>query len=152
MLVLAPRQGVCCAAGQGRPTRNSAALGGILAGGPHHDLDLPVRIVGAPTQRERDRLAMSSRNAYLSQSERASAPTLHRVLKQCAEAIAGGGAIETALAQGRREIERAGFALDYLEARHAQTLAPVRTRKDGPIRLLIAARIGRTRLIDNMAA
>jgi pantoate--beta-alanine ligase len=115
------------------------------------DLDLPVRIVGAPTQRERDGLALSSRNAYLSQAERAIAPTLHRVLKQCAAAIADRDPIETALAQGRREIEQAGFVLDYLEARHAQTLAPVRTRKDGPIRLLVAARIGRTRLIDNIA-
>jgi pantoate--beta-alanine ligase len=115
------------------------------------DLDQPVRIVGAPTRRERDGLAMSSRNAYLSAAERSVAPTLHRVLAQCATAIANGGRIAPALTRGRRTIERAGFVLDYLEARHALTLAPVCSTADGPIRLLVAARIGRTRLIDNIA-
>jgi pantoate--beta-alanine ligase len=115
------------------------------------DLDLPVRIFGAPTRRERDGLAMSSRNAYLSESERAKAPTLYRVLRQCADAIGGGAVIAETLAGGRIDIEQAGFALDYLEARHAETLAPVNSRDDGPIRLLVAARIGKTRLIDNIA-
>jgi len=114
------------------------------------DLDLPVRIAEAPTWREPDGLAMSSRNAYLSANERATAPTLYRVLRQCADAIAAGSAIEPTLAAGRREVERAGFALDYLEARHAETLATIHSREDGPIRLLVAARIGRTRLIDNV--
>ena len=114
------------------------------------DLDLPVRIVGVPTRRERDGLALSSRNAYLSGEERATAPTLYRVLRQCAVAIAAGNPIKTILAGGSRDIVRAGFTLDYLEARHAQTLAPARSRDDGPIRLLVAARIGRTRLIDNI--
>jgi pantoate--beta-alanine ligase len=115
------------------------------------DLDLPVRIIGVPTQRSRDGLALSSRNAYLSAAERAIAPILHRVLRQCAKAIKGGATIAAVLAQGRSEIEQAGFALDYLEARHAQTLAPIASRDDGPIRLLVAARLGRTRLIDNVA-
>jgi pantoate--beta-alanine ligase len=115
------------------------------------DLDLPVRILGAPTQRERDGLAMSSRNAYLSTQERATAPTLYRVLQQCAKAIAGGESIRALVTQGAREIEQAGFALDYLEARHAETLAPIHSRDEGPIRLLVAARLGRTRLIDNVA-
>jgi pantoate--beta-alanine ligase len=115
------------------------------------DLDLPVRIVGLPTRRERDGLAMSSRNAYLSAEERAIAPTLHRVLRECADAIHGGGAVTAALAKGRRAIKKAGFALDYLEARDAHTLAPLNRRHDGPIRLLVAARLGRTRLIDNIA-
>jgi pantoate--beta-alanine ligase len=115
------------------------------------DLDLPVRIIGVPTQRSRDGLALSSRNAYLSAAERAIAPRLHRVLRQCAKAIKSGVAIAAVLAQGRHEIEQAGFVIDYLEARHAQTLAPVASRDDGPIRLLVAARIGRTRLIDNIA-
>jgi pantoate--beta-alanine ligase len=114
------------------------------------DLDLPVRIVGVPTRREHDGLAMSSRNAYLSAEQRATAPTLYRVLRQCAVTVAAGGSVKTVLAGGRREIARAGFTLDYLEARHAQTLAPIRSRDDGPIRLLVAARIGRTRLIDNV--
>ena len=115
------------------------------------DLDLAVRIVGAPTLRERDGLAMSSRNAYLSAEERAVAPTLHRVLRQCASEIKAGRAIGATLAEGRRVITRTGFALDYLEARHAKTLAPSRSRNDGPMRVLVAAKIGRTRLIDNLA-
>jgi pantoate--beta-alanine ligase len=115
------------------------------------DLDIPTKIIGAPTLREKDGLAMSSRNRYLSPEERAIAPTLHRVLKECATRIASGGAIVDALAVGRAQIERAGFAVDYLEARHAETLAPVRLKTEGPIRLLVAARLGRTRLIDNVA-
>jgi pantoate--beta-alanine ligase len=115
------------------------------------DLSLPVRIVGMPTRRERDGLAMSSRNAYLSAQQRALAPTLYRVLRQTADAVSEGSSIKAAVARGSRHIERAGFVLDYLEARHAKTLAPVRSRADGPIRLLVAARLGRTRLIDNVA-
>jgi pantoate--beta-alanine ligase len=114
------------------------------------DLDLPTRIVGAPTVREKDGLALSSRNAYLSAAERALAPTLHRVLTDCAEKIATGSAIKAVLAAARGEIERAGFVLDYLEARHADTLAPIASIKDGPVRLLVAAKIGKTRLIDNV--
>lgn len=116
-----------------------------------HDLDLPTRILGAPIVRESDGLALSSRNRYLSPGERAVAPTLHRVLAECAEAIAAGKPIATTMEQGREVIAQAGFALDYLEARHAETLNPVATAKDGPIRLLVAARIGTTRLIDNVA-
>ncbi len=101
--------------------------------------------------RERDGLAMSSRNAYLSPAERRVAPTLHRVLKDCAKKIAAGQPIAATLAQGRKAIARAGFRLDYLEARNAQTPEPVRSAKAGPIRLLVAARLGKTRLIDNVA-
>ncbi len=116
------------------------------------DLNLPVKVIGAPTVRERDGLAMSSRNAYLSAEERATAPTLHRVLKDCASQISDGRRIRNVLQSGRAAIERAGFVLDYLEARHAETLAPIGKASEGPIRLLVAARIGRTRLIDNIAA
>ena len=114
------------------------------------DLDLPVKIVGAPIVRETDGLAMSSRNAYLSPQQRASAPTLYRVLKQCAAAIACDERIARVLDEGGAEIEAAGFQLDYLEARHATTLAKVESAADGPLRLLVAAKIGRTRLIDNV--
>jgi pantoate--beta-alanine ligase len=114
------------------------------------DLDLPLRVIGAPTVREKDGLAMSSRNVYLSADDRAVAPTLHRVLTLCAKKIAEGHAIATILSEGREAIARAGFALDYLEARHAETLAPVGTIKDGPVRLLVAAKLGTTRLIDNV--
>jgi pantoate--beta-alanine ligase len=114
------------------------------------DLDLPVKVVGIKTVREPDGLALSSRNAYLSTAERAVAPALHRVLKAAAARIKQNEPIEMVLEEGRTEIERAGFALDYLEARHTVTLAPIAARKDGPIRLLVAAKIGKTRLIDNL--
>jgi pantoate--beta-alanine ligase len=137
-----------------------------------HDLDLSTKIVGVPTVREKDGLALSSRNAYLSASERAAAPTLHRVLKDCAAKIARltrgdgrerpfarvdgrerpfGELLARVLDEGGGTIERAGFTLDYLEARHAETLRPIASIADGPIRLLVAARIGKTRLIDNVA-
>jgi pantoate--beta-alanine ligase len=115
------------------------------------DLDLPVQVIGVRTVREKDGLALSSRNAYLSRDERAAAPTLYRVLTLCAEKVAAGRPITTALAEGREAIERAGFRLDYLEARHAETLALVHSVEDGPVRLLVAAKLGSTRLIDNVA-
>ncbi len=115
------------------------------------DLDLPTKVVGVPTVREKDGLALSSRNAYLSASERAAAPTLNRVLKDCASRIASGELPARVLDEGGAAIERAGFTLDYLEARHAETLKPIAAAADGPIRLLVAARIGKTRLIDNVA-
>src|SRR5262245_2099554 len=115
------------------------------------DLDLPVKIVGAPIVREADGLAMSSRNVYLSAPHRAAAPALYRVLCQCAAAIARGEHIARVLDQGGAEIERAGFQLDYLEARDATSLLKVETAAAGPLRLLVAARIGGTRLIDNVA-
>ena len=114
------------------------------------DLDLAVKVIGVPTVREQDGLALSSRNAYLSAAERRVAPTLYRVLSANAKRIKQGEPIEMVLEEARAEIGRAGFALDYLEARHALTLAPIVSRKDGPIRLLVAAKIGKTRLIDNL--
>jgi pantoate--beta-alanine ligase len=115
------------------------------------DLEIDVRIEIGPTVREPDGLALSSRNNYLSHQERATAPLLHRALKDCATRMRAGSRIATALEEGRGALEAAGFAVDYLEARHAETLAPVAALSDGPVRLLVAARIGRTRLIDNMA-
>ena len=114
------------------------------------DLDLPLKVIGMPTVREKDGLALSSRNLYLSAGERSVAPLLYRVLKTCAARIKNGEKIEGVLDVGRREIDLAGFALDYLEARHALTLAPIAARREGPIRLLVAAKIGKTRLIDNL--
>jgi pantoate--beta-alanine ligase len=114
------------------------------------DLDLPLKIIGVPTVREKDGLALSSRNAYLAVAERRVAPTLYRVLKTSAARIRQREPIEMVLEEGQAEIARAGFALDYLEARHALTLAPVTSRKNVPIRLLVAAKIGKTRLIDNL--
>ena len=114
------------------------------------DLDLRVKVIGVKTLREPDGLALSSRNVYLSADERRTATTLARVLNVTAEALRKGAVFEATLEAGRRAIGSAGFALDYFEARHAETLAPVMSVKDGPVRLLVAAKIGRTRLIDNL--
>jgi pantoate--beta-alanine ligase len=114
------------------------------------DLGLKTRIVGAPVVRERDGLALSSRNRYLSPQERQAAPALYRALKDCAGRIKSGGPVGAVLADGRLAITRAGLVLDYLEARNAGTLAPLTAPAAEPIRLLVAARIGRTRLIDNI--
>jgi pantoate--beta-alanine ligase len=115
------------------------------------DLDLGVRVIGSQTVRERDGLAMSSRNVYLTPEQRRAAPVLYRVMKETAKRLRGGDDLEAAIAGGAELIAAAGFALDYFEARHARTLAPVDSIKDGPIRLLVAAKIGNTRLIDNVA-
>lgn len=115
------------------------------------DLDLPVQIVGVPTVREPDGLAMSSRNVYLSTADRATAAVLHRALSQAAERIAREGKVEAAVEEARAVVCAAGFQLDYLEARHAETLAPINGADDGPIRVLVAARIRATRLIDNVS-
>ena len=115
------------------------------------DLDLPLKVVGMATVREKDGLALSSRNVYLSELERRHAPVLYRTMKTCAARIKAGEPIEMVLEEGRGQIRLAEFDVDYLEARHALTLAPVASLKDGPIRLLVAAKIGRTRLIDNLA-
>ena len=112
------------------------------------DLDLPITIAGGPTLRETDGLAMSSRNVYLSSEERATAPLLHRVLNEAAAAIEAGEDAEHVLAQGRERIEQGGFALDYLEWRDATSLGLA--SRDKTSRLLVAARIGKTRLIDNV--
>jgi pantoate--beta-alanine ligase len=76
---------------------------------------------------------------------------LHRVLQECAARIKSGEKIERVLNVGRIEMDLAGFTLDYLEARHAITLAPIESPTEGPVRLLVAARLGKTRLIDNIA-
>jgi pantoate--beta-alanine ligase len=117
------------------------------------DLHLPVKIVGAPIVREKDGLALSSRNVYLSPTERAAAPVLHQALKEAAKAIAAGEPVEAALSRGRAKIMAAGFKLDYLEARDAVTLAKLgeQQQRKPKARLLVAAKIGKTRLIDNIA-
>jgi pantoate--beta-alanine ligase len=114
------------------------------------DLDLGVKVIGSKTVREHDGLAMSSRNVYLSSEERRVAPELYRAMKQTAAQLGAGAEISAALAAGSELIRRAGFTLDYFELRHAETLAPVTSVDDGPLRILVAARLGSTRLIDNM--
>jgi pantoate--beta-alanine ligase len=115
------------------------------------DLDLGVKVIGSRTVRERDGLAMSSRNVYLSAEERRVAPELYRVMKQTAGRLRAGADTATAMAGGAADITNAGFVVDYLEVRHAATLAPIASLKDGPMRMLVAAKLGNTRLIDNIA-
>jgi pantoate--beta-alanine ligase len=114
------------------------------------DLDLGVKVVGSRTVREGDGLAMSSRNVYLSPDQRRSAPELHRALQESARRLRAGENVEAAMAAGAEIIAAAGFTLDYFEVRHAETLAPIASPKDGPMRILVAAKIGKTRLIDNI--
>ena len=112
------------------------------------DLDMPIEIVGVPTYRDDDGLAFSSRNAYLIPEERARAVALPRALGFAERAIAKGDDPEAALAQARETLSAAGFEVDYVTLTDAETLgAPVPGR---PMRLLGAARIGGTRLIDNI--
>jgi pantoate--beta-alanine ligase len=115
------------------------------------DLDVPVDIVGCPTVREHDGLAMSSRNAYLSADERRIAARLNVILHETIKAVRAGEAIATAEADAMRHLHAAGFSsVDYVAVRHAETLAPVHDAA-APARILAAAWLGRTRLIDNMA-
>lgn len=114
------------------------------------DLGLPVEIVAVPTQRDVDGLALSSRNAYLSEEERLAARILPRALGEAAQAMTGGAPVEEALERARSRLAEAGFEpIDYVELRDAETLAPLAIL-DRPARLLAAAKIGRTRLIDNL--
>jgi pantoate--beta-alanine ligase len=111
---------------------------------------IPVEIVGVPTQRDADGLALSSRNAYLSEEERTAARALPRALGEAAAAIQAGGDVAEALEKAQARLESAGFEpIDYVALHDAETLAPM-TVLDRPARLLAAARMGRTRLIDNL--
>ena len=115
------------------------------------ELDLPVEIVAIPTQRDADGLALSSRNLYLDDEQRRAARALPRALGEAAAAIADGAAIADALAKAREALVRAGFdPVDYVELRDAETLAPLDNR-ERPARLLAAAWMGDTRLIDNLS-
>ena len=115
------------------------------------DLDLGVKVIGSRTVRERDGLAMSSRNVYLSAEQRRVAPVLYRAMKESAAQLKAGDEIAAVMSKGADIIKAAGFALDYFEIRNAKTLAPVASASDGPLRILVAAKIGKTRLIDNIA-
>jgi pantoate--beta-alanine ligase len=114
------------------------------------DLALPTEIVGCPTVRDKDGLALSSRNAYLSPEDRARAPKLHAMLRALAGKLKRNRA-EIDLAEARRALTSAGFGVDYLEVRNAETLVPVADWTSEPLRVLVAARLGKTRLIDNIA-
>ncbi|PPB82327.1 pantoate--beta-alanine ligase [Albidovulum inexpectatum] len=116
------------------------------------DLNIPVKIIGCPTIREADGLAMSSRNVRLTPDERRIAPVLYAQMVQAARTIADGAPVADALGQARREILKAGFSsIDYLDLRDAETLQPLDALTDRPARLLAAAMLGDVRLIDNIA-
>jgi pantoate--beta-alanine ligase len=115
------------------------------------DLDLGIKVIGCKTVRERDGLAMSSRNVYLSPEERSAAAVLHQAMKESARRLRTGDDVKAAMEPGAALIANAGFTLDYFEVRHAETLAPIAAARDGPMRILVAAKIGNTRLIDNIA-
>jgi pantoate--beta-alanine ligase len=116
------------------------------------DLDLPVTIAGVPTVREPDGLALSSRNLYLSPAERRVAPELARVLRSVAAALEREpAAVFRETGRGRGELTRAGFSVEYLEVRDAETLMPTPSVVAALSRVLAAVHLGRTRLIDNVA-
>ena len=115
------------------------------------DLQLGIEILGVPTVRDEDGLALSSRNAYLSPQERSNAVELPRALNAAAEAISSGARVSEALAAAKERLTRAGFSrIDYVALVNALTLEPLEQAR-GPMRLIAAALIGRTRLIDNVA-
>jgi pantoate--beta-alanine ligase len=115
------------------------------------DLDLPLTIIGAPTAREADGLAQSSRNAYLTEDQRRVACHLNLVMKRAIEAVGQDQAIDPVLARSTSELLDLGFgAVDYFTLRDAQSLSPI-TDLAQPARLLAAVRLGAVRLIDNMA-
>ena len=117
------------------------------------DLDLPIDIIAGETVRERDGLALSSRNAYLGEADRARAGRLNGILKDYAAALEAGTPLDEAQAVARTAAEDAFDAVDYIEARCATTLAPLPgARLDRAARVLAAVRLGATRLIDNRAA
>jgi pantoate--beta-alanine ligase len=116
------------------------------------DLDIPVDVVGVPTVREADGLALSSRNAYLSDGDRKIAPALHRALQAVAAGLREGKSAAELCHRAAADLLAAGFlSVDYVEARAAADLTPL-DRLDRPARILAAARLGGARLIDNIAA
>ena len=115
------------------------------------DLNIRVGIVGVPTERDGDGLALSSRNVYLTPEERTAARALPDALNEAAVAISAGESVENVLQRARAKLEAAGFGpIDYIELCDAASLRPVRETK-GNLRLLAAAKLGRARLIDNVA-
>ncbi len=115
------------------------------------DLNLPLTIQGVPTVREKDGLALSSRNAYLSTEERAAAPALNAAIRTVAETVAAGGRQAAAIKAAIKLLEKSGFGpIDYVAVADAETLGPWQLGSDRPGRVLAAAKLGTTRLIDNV--
>lgn len=117
------------------------------------DLNLPLKLIGAPTRRAKDGLALSSRNAYLSEAERAIAPELHAALAALSAEVGSGADIAAGIANAKVRLLTVGFAsVDYIEVRDAETLQPIERADGRPLRILAAVRLGKTRLIDNVSA
>lgn len=114
------------------------------------DLDIPVEIIGGPTVREADGLAMSSRNAYLSHQDRAVASQLYKTITAVAAELGRGAEISAQLQSAREMLSEAGFEIDYLEVRSADTLLPLAGIVEAPARVFAAVVLDRTRLIDNV--
>ncbi len=116
------------------------------------DLNLPVTIIPVPTVREESGLALSSRNAYLEPGQRETAALIHAELRRAAERLKQGVSAEAVAFDGRQALTEAGFDVDYFAVRNAETLQPVKDQRAEPLRILVAARLGDVRLIDNIAA
>lgn len=114
------------------------------------DLDLPIEVIGVPTVRAPDGLALSSRNQYLTKTERHQATAIYKSLNQAAEKIRSGTDPQKAMRAASRSLTTLGFKVDYVTARNAETLDVPQSHSDEPLRLLAAAWIGKTRLIDNI--
>jgi len=114
------------------------------------DLSIPVELIAAPTIRAADGLALSSRNQYLSADERTHAPELYRSLTALRDAVLAGQMPDAAVASARTRLHACGFAVDYLELRTAALDVVSGTPPTGDLLALVAARLGRTRLIDNL--
>jgi pantoate--beta-alanine ligase len=116
------------------------------------DLNIPVRILGAPIMREEDGLALSSRNAYLSPAERKRAPLFYKTLQAVAAHLGSGEGCDAASSAGRFKLEAEGFRVDYIAIRDPETLEPLVGPIRAPARVLGAVYLGKTRLIDNLPA
>ena len=114
------------------------------------DLDIPIEVIGVPTVRAPDGLALSSRNQYLTKTERHQATAIYKSLNQAAEKIRNGTDPQKAMRAASRSLTTLGFKVDYVTARNAETLDVPLPRSEEPLRLLAAAWIGKTRLIDNI--
>lgn len=114
------------------------------------DLALPLRIVPAPIARDPDGLALSSRNRYLDEAERRIAPTLHRSLLAMRDAWRGGASIDEVEARALQQLRDAGFVPDYAQVRRSEDLALPTGQAGESLIALVAARLGATRLIDNL--
>ncbi len=117
------------------------------------DLSIPTKIIGGKLIREADGLAMSSRNQYLTKSQRSKAPLLYKALQQVVDIVEKGHSVSQSIKAAKSQLTNQGFVVDYLELRDADTLDLVNkdTRPDARLRIFAAASLGKTRLIDNLA-